>query len=143
MKGWYFVMMNVHTADVKEEEMVVHANEDLVSQVESASPAQLTAILFNGCLNFIDAGKYAMQNKNYESANNYLQKAQRIINEFRLTLDPQYDISKQLDMLYEYSYNQLVQGNIKSDLQSIDNAQAVIHDLRDTWLQAIENVQTQ
>lgn len=127
--------------NTQKETSVMHINDDLQAQVKSASPAELTAILYQGCLNFINAGEAALSQNNYELANIYLQKAQRIINEFRCTLDYQYDISKQLDPLYEYSYNQLVKGNMDSDIQPIQNAKMVITDLKDVWDQVINQVQ--
>lgn len=127
--------------NAQKETSVMHINDDLQAQVKSASSAELTAILYQGCLNFINAGEAALSQNNYELANIYLQKAQRIINEFRCTLDYQYDISKQLDPLYEYSYNQLVKGNMNSDIQPIQNAKMVITDLKDVWDQVINQVQ--
>lgn len=113
-------------------------NEELINQVtETTSKEVLTGLLYTGCINFINAGIDALNKKDYESTNTYLQHAQKIINEFRTTLNYDYDISKQLDMLYAYSYEQLVKGNIKNDLTALNNAKFVINELSDTWNQII------
>ena len=65
-------------------------------QVLTATPEQLTLMLYNGCLKFIGEGIDAVSAKKYEAANTSLQKAQRIISEFRLTLNMDYEISHQL-----------------------------------------------
>ena len=96
-------------------------------------------MLYNGCLKFIDDGIEALGKKDYESANNLLQRAQRIISEFRLTLNFDYEISHQLLPLYNYIYDRLVEGNIKSDLAQIEEAKGIITELRDAWVQAMKN----
>ena len=107
-------------------------------QILNAPAEQLTLMLYNGCLKFIDDGRAALEVKNYEEANIQLQKAQRIISEFRLTLNMDYEISHQLFPLYNYVYDRLVEGNIKSDLAQIDDARGIISDLRDAWLEAMK-----
>ena len=119
--------------------MVMNAAEQYRRQQILNAPAeQLTLMLYNGCLKFIDDGRNALEDKNYEEANTNLQKAQRIISEFRLTLNMDYDISHQLFMLYNYIYDRLVEGNIKSDLAQIDEARGLIGEVRDAWLEAMK-----
>ena len=107
-------------------------------RILKAPPEHLTLMLYNGCLKFIDDGRTFLEQKNYEEANNSLQKAQRIISEFRLTLNMDYEISHQLFMLYNYIYDRLVEGNIKSDMAQIDEARGLISELRDAWVEAMK-----
>ncbi len=107
-------------------------------RILNAPPEHLTLMLYNGCLKFIDDGMEALGRKDYESANNFLQRAQRIISEFRLTLNFDYEISHQLLPLYNYIYDRLVEGNIKSDLSQIEEAKGMITELRDAWVQAMK-----
>lgn len=107
-------------------------------RILNAPPEHLTLMLYNGCLKFIDDGIEALGRKDYESANNFLQRAQRIISEFRLTLNFDYEISHQLLPLYNYIYDRLVEGNIKSDLAQIEEAKGMITELRDAWVQAMK-----
>ena len=119
--------------------MVMNAAEQYRRQQILNAPAeQLTLMLYNGCLKFIDDGRAFLADKNYEEANVNLQKAQRIISEFRLTLNMDYDISHQLFMLYNYIYDRLVEGNLKADIAQIDEARGLISELRDTWLEAMK-----
>ena len=76
-------------------------------QILTATPEQLTLMLYNGCLKFIGEGIDAVSAKKYEAGNTALQKAQRIISEFRLTLNMDYEISHQLFPLYNYVYDRL------------------------------------
>lgn len=112
-------------------------------QVLNAPPEQLTLMLYNGCLRFIDEGTHYLKEKDYETANNSLQKAQRIISEFRLTLNMDYEISHQLLPLYNYVYDRLVEGNIRSDTSKLDEAKGIITELRDAWVEAMKKARAE
>ena len=107
-------------------------------QVLNAPPEQLTLMLYNGCLKFIDEGTAELEEKKYEAANTSLQKAQRIISEFRLTLNMDYEISHQLLPLYNYVYDRLVEGNLNSDTSKLIEAKEIITELRDAWVGAMK-----
>lgn len=106
-------------------------------QIMNAPPEQLTLMLYNGCLRFIEDGIIAVNEKKYEEANTSLQKAQRIISEFRLTLNMEYEIAQQLLPLYNYVYDRLVEGNIRSDTKPIEEARGIMTELRDAWVGAM------
>ncbi len=107
-------------------------------QIITATPEALTLMLYNGCLKFMTEGMEAIQKKDYEQANISLQKAQNIIREFRVTLKMEYEISHQLLPLYNYVYDRLVEGNIKSDVKLVEEAKTIISELRDAWAQAMK-----
>lgn len=107
-------------------------------QILNAPPEQLTLMLYNGCLKFIDEGIAAVNGKNFENANTSLQKAQRIISEFRLTLNMDYEISHQLLPLYNYIYDRLVEGNLNSDTSKLTEAKEIVSELRDAWVGAMK-----
>ncbi len=107
-------------------------------QIMTATPEALTLMLYNGCLKFMTEGMEAIQKKDYEQANISLQKAQNIIREFRVTLKMEYEISHQLLPLYNYVYDRLVEGNIKSDVKLVEEAKTIISKLRDAWAQAMK-----
>ena len=118
--------------------MVNAAEEYRRQQILNAPPEQLTLLLYNGCLKFMDEGIEAIDGKQYEVANTSLQKAQRIISEFRLTLNMEYEISHQLLPLYNYVYDRLVEGNMKSDTSKVVEAKEIISELRDAWVGAMK-----
>jgi flagellar protein FliS len=107
-------------------------------QILNAPPEQLTLLLYNGCLRFIDEGMAELEEKKYEASNVSLQKAQRIISEFRLTLNMEYEISHQLLPLYNYVYDRLVEGNMRSDTSKLNEAKEIISELRDAWVGAMK-----
>ena len=112
-------------------------------QVLTATPEALTLMLYNGALRFMTEGREAIEKKDYEEANNSLQKAQNIITEFRVTLNMEYEIAHQLLPLYNYVYDRLVEANMKSDLTQLDEAKNIITELRDAWAQAMKKARAE
>jgi len=112
-------------------------------QIMTATPEALTLMLYNGCLKFMSEGMDAIVAKDYEQANTSLQKAQRIISEFRITLNMKYEISHQLFPLYNYVYDRLVEGNMKSDVKMVEEAKGIITELRDAWAQAMKKARAE
>jgi flagellar protein FliS len=112
-------------------------------QIMTATPEALTLMLYNGCLKFMSEGMDAIVAKDYEQANTSLQKAQRIISEFRITLNMKYEISHQLFPLYNYVYDRLVEGNMKSDVKLVEEAKGIITELRDAWAQAMKKARAE
>ncbi|MBQ8699824.1 MAG: flagellar export chaperone FliS [Schwartzia sp.] len=112
-------------------------------QVLTATPEALTLMLYNGALRFMTEGREAIEKKDYEEANNSLQKAQNIITEFRVTLNMEYEIAHQLLPLYNYVYDRLVEANMKSDVKQLDEAKNIITELRDAWAQAMKKARAE
>lgn len=102
-------------------------------KVNTASPAELTLMLYEGAIKFCNKAIYAIENKDISKANENLLKAQKIIMEFRGTLDFKYPVAKDFELIYDYIYRRLVQANIKKDKDIVEEALVYIRDMRDTW----------
>jgi flagellar protein FliS len=108
----------------------------LKMQVNTASPGDLTLMLYNGCIKFMKQGLEAIKRRDFEAKNESIKRAQDIIDELVITLNMKYDIAKQLSSLYEFINWQLVEANIKLHEQSLEVAIEMITELRDTWAEA-------
>lgn len=108
------------------------------NSVYTASPEELTLMLYNGLIKFIMLGQAAVKEKNIGKANDSILRAEEIIVEFRTTLDMKYEISRYLDMIYDYMYSRLVDANIKKDEAILDEVLGFAKELRDTWAQAMK-----
>lgn len=108
------------------------------NSVTTASPGELTLMLYNGCLKFLTIAKKAIEEKNFQEKNVYIQKAQAIINELIVTLNMDYDISKQMYPLYDYMNRRLIEANIKNDAEIVDEVIGLMTEFRDTWKQVIQ-----
>ena len=118
------------------------------SSVFTATPEELTLMLYNGCIKAIRFAEISVDEKNYEKANYYICKAEAIIRELRNTLDMKYEISENLYNLYTYFLNRLIEANVKKDNAILEEVLHFVEEIRDTWSQAmkqarIENAQNQ
>ena len=103
------------------------------SKIQTASPAELTLMLYDGAIKFCNLAAIAIEKRQYDTANMNIIKAERIISELRGTLDHKYPVAKSFENIYNYIYQQLVSANIKKDNEILGEALEQIRDIRDTW----------
>ena len=108
------------------------------NNVIQSTPGELTLMLYNGCLKFLNQAKKGIETNNIELKNTNIQKAQNILREFMVTLDMSQSVSESMASLYEFMINQLVEANINNDISKIDEVFALTLDFRDTWKQVIQ-----
>ena len=103
------------------------------NQILTASPAEVTLMLYEGAIKFCNVAILAIQNKEIEKAHINIRKAQRIIEEFRNTLDHQYPVWEDFDRIYVYLLQRLLQANIKKDVSILEEVNGHLRMLRETW----------
>ncbi len=103
------------------------------NRINTASPAELTLMLYDGAIKFCNMAIDGLENNDIQKANTNLIKAQKIIVEFRSTLDFKYEVAQQFDIVYDYIYRRLVEANIKKDKEIALEALEHIRTMRDTW----------
>ncbi|MGE7022763.1 flagellar export chaperone FliS [Solibacillus cecembensis] len=108
------------------------------NSVTTASPGELTLMLYNGCLKFLGKAKIAIEQKNIEEKNYNIQRSQAIIAELMSTLNMDIEISKQMLPLYEYMNHRLIEANIKNDPSIIEEVAGLVTEFRDTWKEVIK-----
>lgn len=108
------------------------------NSVLTASPQELTLMLYNGCLKFIKLANRAMTEKKYEEKNTNIIKAQAILQELQVTLNQDVQISENLSQLYDYLIRRLIEANMKNDTSILEEVEGQVVELRDTWKQAME-----
>lgn len=95
-------------------------------------------MLFDGAIRFARQSKDFMVAREYEDANARLIRTQDIINELILSLDLSVgEIANNLQQLYVFIHDLLVQANIKKDPEIVDSAVDMLVELRDTWEQVV------
>ncbi len=105
--------------------------------VTTATPEELTLMLYNGCIKFINLAEIYINEKDYAKANLNIQKAQDIIQELNITLNMEFEISQSLRQLYTFINEKLLDTNIKKDKQALSDAKDIVLELRDTWKEAM------
>lgn len=107
------------------------------NSVLTASPEELTLMLYDGCLKFMRQAKVFIEDKNIEAAHASITKAQAIIEELDVTLNMDIPISESLRPLYQFMTEQLIEANIKKETSYIDTIYPMVEELRDTWKEAM------
>lgn len=102
-------------------------------KVETATPAELTLMLYEGAIKFCNIAMSAIEKKDYEKANTNIQKARRIVVELQTTLDHKYKVAEDFDVIYDYIFRKLVQANVKKDTEILEEALVELRELRDAW----------
>ena len=108
------------------------------TKVNTASPAELTLMLYEGAIKFCNVGILGFEQKDYEKVNNNIIKVQNIITELRATLDFKYPTAKDFDVVYEYISNLLIQANIKKNPELLNQALDQIREMRDLWKEVMK-----
>lgn len=103
------------------------------NSIMTASPGELTLMLYNGAIKFVNQGIEAIEKKDINKAHEYIMRAQDIIEELQVTLDMEYEIAQQIEPLYVFIKELLVQGNIHKDITKLQEANELIREFRDMW----------
>lgn len=106
-------------------------------RVMTAKPEELTLMLYDGLVKFIKMSKIYIDQKNIEKINETALRAQAIVVELQSTLNMDYEISEQLDALYDFVYGKLVEGNLEKTDKPFSEALEIAQELRETWKEAM------
>lgn len=107
------------------------------SKIMTASPAELTLMLYDGAIKFCNIAIVAVEQKDIEKAHNNIVKTERIIDYFRQTLDMNYAVAQDFERVYSYLGKRLTQANIKKDTEILEEVNQHLHTMRDTWKQVM------
>ncbi|WP_202079329.1 flagellar export chaperone FliS [Caldalkalibacillus salinus] len=106
--------------------------------MNTASPGDLTLMLYNGCLKFIKQGRQAMIEERYQDKNTNMIKAQKIIEELMVTLNTDMEISQSMMQLYDYLNQRLIEANLNNDTAILNEVEDFVVQFRDTWKEALK-----
>ncbi len=108
------------------------------SKILTASPAELTLMLYDGAIKFGNIAIAAMHEKDVPKAHANIIKVQRIITEFRSSLDRKYPVAQDFDNIYVYLLERLFQANIKKDPEIMEEVIGHLRTLRETWIEVMK-----
>lgn len=103
------------------------------NKVLTASPAELTLLLYEGAIKFCNIAIIGLEQNDMEKTHNNIVKVENIIEEFQATLNHKYSVAEDFDKIYKYIYNLLVEANIKKDKELLEQALNELRGMRDTW----------
>ena len=103
------------------------------SKVMTASPAELTLMLYEGAIRFCNMAINGIEQKDIEKSHNNIVKAENIIDYPQATLDMKYPVAEHFNDIYNYLQQRLVQANLKKDVEILQEVCEHIRSVRDTW----------
>lgn len=108
------------------------------SKIMTASKPELTLMLYEGAIKFCNIAIMAIEQNNVEKAHNNIVKVQRIIAEFRATLDMRYPVAEDFDRVYVYLEKRLLDANLKKDTEILEEVNTHLRSMRDTWKEVMK-----
>lgn len=103
------------------------------SKILTASPAELTLMLYEGAIKFCNVAITAIEHQDIPKAHTNIVKTQKIIDYLRQTLDMKYAVAQDFENIYVYLSQRLVEANLKKDKDILEEINGHLRSVRDTW----------
>jgi len=109
------------------------------NKILTASPAELTLMLYDGAIKFGNMAISAMsqEKKDIEKAHANIVKVQNIIEEFRATLNWDYPVAQDFENVYVYLLQRSLQANITKDPAIMEEVVGHLRTMRETWVEVM------
>ncbi len=108
------------------------------SKIKTASPADLTLMLYEGAIKFCNIAIVGIEENDIEKAHTNIMKAERIISEFQATLDHKYPVAEDFDNVYKYLKQRLTEANVKKEKEILEEVLVHLRTMRDTWKEVMK-----
>ena len=108
------------------------------SKVLTASPAELTLMLYEGAIKFCNVAIMGIEQKDVEKAHINIIKVEKIIDYLRKTLDMKYPVAQDFENIYVYLEQRLFEANAKKDVEILKEIRMHLNSVRDTWKEVMK-----
>ncbi len=108
------------------------------NKVMSASAPELTLMLYDGAIKFLNIADYAMEKNDIQKAHNNIIKTEKIIEYLRNTLDMKYPVAQDFENMYSYIYRRLIEANMSKDRDIVIEINQHMHAIRDNWIEVMK-----
>ena len=109
------------------------------NKIMTASPAELTLMLYEGAIKFCNLAMEAIDAKDIQKAHENIMKAEHIVEEFQATLDHRYPVAKDFDNVYSYLLERLKKKKKKKDKEIMEEVTKHLRTMRDTWKEVMKH----
>jgi flagellar protein FliS len=112
------------------------------TQVESASPAKLLLLLYDGAVRKLNQAVSNYEQKNREEFRTEVVKVQKILNELTASLDHEKggEVATNLDRLYDYMIRRLGIAMVRFETEPVKEVKMLLEGLREAWQGAIDSL---
>ncbi len=108
------------------------------NKIMSASGPELTLMLYDGAIKFLNVADFAIEKKDIQKAHDNIIKTERIIEYLRKTLDMKYPVAQDFENMYSYIARRLVEANISKDREIVAEVNKHRHAIRDNWVEVMK-----
>ena len=105
--------------------------------MNTASPGELTLMLYNGCLKFLKQAKQAIEANDIQGRSVAMTKAQNIIRELMVTLKTDSEVGENMMRMYDFILSRMIDANVQNDVKALEEAEQLVVEFRDTWKEVI------
>ena len=107
------------------------------NKIMTASPAELTLMLYEGAVKFCNIAIMGVEQKDMEKAHNNILKTEKIIQYLRETLNMKYPVAQHFENIYVYLERRLVEANTTKNAAILEEICTHLRSLRETWLEVM------
>ncbi len=104
--------------------------------VMTMTPGQMLVLVFDELIKQLSFSRLAFEKNDIQEINRSLQKSQHILNELKASLNFEYDISNNLNDIYNYFIRVIMNANIKKDSADLEDILQMVTELRDSFSEA-------
>lgn len=108
------------------------------SKIMTASPAELTLLLYEGAIKFGNIAVVKMEQKDIEGAQKNIVKVEKIIDYLRETLDTKYPVAQDFERIYVYLSQRLLDTTVSKDPKDMEEVLMHLRSVRDNWKEVMK-----
>lgn len=108
------------------------------SKILTASPAELTLLLYEGAIKFGNIAIVKMEQKDIEGAHKNIVKVEKIIDYLRETLDMKYAVAQDFERIYTYLSTRIVDSMLSKDPKDMEEVVMHLRSVRDNWKEVMK-----
>jgi flagellar protein FliS len=111
-------------------------------KIQTASPAQIMLMLYDGAIRFALIAKKKIEEKDYAAKGTYIGKVQAIVSELMSSLDFSMapELCERLEQLYLYMMERLTDSNLELKVEPLDEVVELLKTLREGWNEALTSL---
>jgi flagellar protein FliS len=108
------------------------------NKVMGASGPELTLMLYDGAIKFLNIADFAIERKDIQKAHDNIIKTEKIIDYLRNTLDMKYPVAQDFENMYVYISRRLIEANMTKDREIVGEINGHMHAIRDNWVEVMK-----
>ncbi len=107
--------------------------------VMTASRGKLVVLMYEGAVRFVEQARFHLERNNAAACGTAISNAYNIVSELKVALDPESGgevgkgLATQLDNLYTFILDRLVNANVDRPLEDIEAVLDVLNTLKEGW----------